>query len=221
MGNAEYKREIKKLRASKNLCLNCGLMPPKPNQTQCENCCIKQAQYQKAHHQRLISKKLCTRCGKPSYQSYKICQECRAKEFKGKRDAFALNGMCKTCGRKPIRGPQYTLCQDCRDRLIKNKRLNEKRNKIKVFNHYGNHCVCCGESNKEFLTIDHKNNDGAAHKKSMKTKSSYSVINWIIKHNYPDTFQILCFNCNCAKGIYGICPHQKQITEYITNQILT
>jgi hypothetical protein len=26
---------------------------------------------------------------------------------------------------------------------------------------------------------------------------------------YPtDNYQVLCFNCNCAKAIYGICPHQ-------------
>jgi hypothetical protein len=30
------------------------------------------------------------------------------------------------------------------------------------------------------------------------------------KHGWPkEGFTILCFNCNCAKGIYGTCPHQR------------
>ena len=32
---------------------------------------------------------------------------------------------------------------------------------------------------------------------------------WIKKNNFPKGFQILCHNCNVAKGIYGECPHEK------------
>ena len=27
------------------------------------------------------------------------------------------------------------------------------------------------------------------------------------KNNYPEGFQVLCSNCNFAKGKYGSCPH--------------
>lgn len=56
----------------------------------------------------------------------------------------------------------------------------------------------------KFLTIDHINNDGAEHKRS---RAGVDLYDWIIKHNFPDTFQTLCWNCNCAKGKYGSCPH--------------
>lgn len=31
----------------------------------------------------------------------------------------------------------------------------------------------------------------------------------IILRNYPPDYQILCYNCNHAKHIYKICPHQE------------
>lgn len=32
---------------------------------------------------------------------------------------------------------------------------------------------------------------------------------WIIRNNFPEMFQTLCFNCNFAKAIFGECPHNK------------
>ena len=37
-----------------------------------------------------------------------------------------------------------------------------RKTKKTVLNAYGNKCQCCGETEPWFLTIDHKNNDGAA-----------------------------------------------------------
>ena len=34
---------------------------------------------------------------------------------------------------------------------------------------------------------------------------------WLKKHGFPkEGFQLLCYNCNCAKGFFGKCPHKKQ-----------
>ena len=35
-----------------------------------------------------------------------------------------------------------------------------------------------------------------------------------IKNNFPKGFQILCHNCNIAKGHYGKCPHEKKFKEW-------
>jgi hypothetical protein len=75
-----------------------------------------------------------------------------------------------------------------------------------VFSHYGKKCACCGETIYEFLTIDHINGDGNKHRREIKT----DIYRWLIKNNYPSGYQILCYNCNCSKGFYGICPHQKK-----------
>ena len=31
---------------------------------------------------------------------------------------------------------------------------------------------------------------------------------WLIENKFPAGIQILCHNCNLAKGFYGACPHQ-------------
>ena len=68
-------------------------------------------------------------------------------------------------------------------------------------------CRCCGiNEHMEFLTIDHI--DGRAHlSEKEKELHSKGLNSWLKKNNYPDGFQILCFNCNMAKSDKGHCPH--------------
>ena len=80
--------------------------------------------------------------------------------------------------------------------------------RFEAFKAYGNKCSCCGESNKAFLCIDHVNGNGNTHRKNSGIHSGNSTYSWLKKNGYPDGFQTLCFNCNSAKSIYGICPHQ-------------
>ena len=82
--------------------------------------------------------------------------------------------------------------------------------RLKVLNHYGAKCQCCGETQYEFLAIDHKNNDGNVQRKSLKTSTMYR---YIIKNNYPDNLQVLCHNCNLAKAFYGKCPHNDRLNK--------
>jgi hypothetical protein len=109
------------------------------------------------------------------------------------------------------------LKQDGREYYAKNRILKQeservrgralrKRQKLMILEHYGMVCNCCGEDKIEFLTVDHINNDGAAHRKSIGGSSK--TYPWIIKHDFPDNFQTLCYNCNIAKGVYGKCPHK-------------
>jgi len=86
------------------------------------------------------------------------------------------------------------------------KDLNRKQ-RLMVLEAYGNCCQCCGESVYEFLAIDHVNGDGAKHRKEIGERNLYR---WLIKNNFPSGFQVLCHNCNFAKGHYGKCPHQME-----------
>lgn len=108
---------------------------------------------------------------------------------------------------------------------IKRRRLymDENKNKINddqkkrrlkrrviVLIHYGGNppkCVCCGETLIEFLTIDHINNNGAKHR-DIIGKSGHALYDWLIKNNFPEGYQVMCWNCNWAKS-HGGCPHQK------------
>lgn len=83
-----------------------------------------------------------------------------------------------------------------------------------VIEKYGAVCTCCGQTDKRVLTIDHVNNNGASHRKSV---GSTTVFYKFLRDNsvLPE-FTVLCRNCNCAKGMTGrngICPHQKLSRE--------
>lgn len=89
----------------------------------------------------------------------------------------------------------------------------ERKRRMKVLIHYGDNppkCACCGESTYEFLAIDHVNNNGAQHRRQIGRSRFYS---WLINNNFPEGYQILCHNCNCAKGFYGECPHKRRRSD--------
>jgi hypothetical protein len=76
---------------------------------------------------------------------------------------------------------------------------------------YGGRCVCCGEEEIAFLTIDHKFGGGNVERRSLNRASGKAFYLWLRRKGYPkDKYQALCHNCNQAKSAYGICPHQKE-----------
>lgn len=77
--------------------------------------------------------------------------------------------------------------------------------RLEVLEHYGGLCVCCGETQIEFLSLDHKDNNGNAHRREVGRRN---IAEWARQHAYPDFLQVLCHNCNLAKGFYGNCPHK-------------
>lgn len=88
----------------------------------------------------------------------------------------------------------------------KYKKKYDLKMKNQVFEYYGRECVCCGESNIKFLSIDHINGKGTKHRKKIKIK----IYKWLIDNNFPKGFQTLCFNCNWGKHLNnGICPHKE------------
>lgn len=94
---------------------------------------------------------------------------------------------------------------------IKNDRWHvdyRAKRRLAVIKYYSNGkmcCACCSESKLEFLAIDHINGGGNKQRKESKVSN---LAQWILKNNFPEGFQILCHNCNFAKGVYKICPHK-------------
>lgn len=76
----------------------------------------------------------------------------------------------------------------------------------KVIKHYSKGkicCKCCGEEEPKFLSLDHIKGGGNKHRKEIRI----NLYQWCITNKYPKGFQVLCHNCNQAKGYYGKCPH--------------
>jgi hypothetical protein len=68
---------------------------------------------------------------------------------------------------------------------------------------YGGRCACpgCLVTRPEFLTLDHVNDDGAAHRRSLGGRTFTSpVLTDAMKRHQPDRYQLLCANCNMTKG---------------------
>lgn len=80
--------------------------------------------------------------------------------------------------------------------------------RLEIIKEYGGKCKCCGENIPEFLTIDHIHDDGGIKRKLKEEVKGGSFYRWLKEHGFPkDNFQLLCMNCNFAKGHFGGCPH--------------
>lgn len=123
-------------------------------------------------------------------------------------------------------------------RLSKKTLAARKEKKQYVFTHYSKKlsnsnipcCNCCGHVGIEFLTIDHImpkremekrfrsmvqtiNENVSITPKMIKSgfnvkRKAHQLNQWLITNDFPKGFQILCWNCNFAKGMLGKCPHK-------------
>ena len=91
--------------------------------------------------------------------------------------------------------------------LENRKKLFRERREL-IVKSYGGKCVCCGESNFEFLALDHVN--GGGRQDRIKNGPVNQEYYQIIKKNYPKKYRLLCHNCNQSLGYYKYCPHNKE-----------
>ena len=121
------------------------------------------------------------------------------------------------------------------------KRNKEKKDKEKmeVYLHYSKIysnsnipcCACCGlNSHMEFLSLDHiagrKEMDSEPELVRLGYTSKFKIhqlLLWITRNDFPEGFQILCLNCNMAKGHSkdNKCPHEKQRLEETFDSMTT
>lgn len=120
--------------------------------------------------------------------------------------------------RKIDRVAKLAKRRTCRlaNRDLTNARSRQLAQEIRavVMREYGGKCTCCGETILAFLTIDHVNNNGAEHRRQLGKPRNYGGITfyrWLRAQGYPKLgYQVLCFNCNCAKQYSPerTCPHK-------------
>jgi len=135
--------------------------------------------------------------------------------MKSLRNEWKSQGLCIQCGINQ-KQENSVICISCKIRTKQNAVKRRKEERELVFNHYGRNCVCCYESTFELLTIDHINNDGKEHRKQLNNEGGEHFYRWLIKNNFPEGFQTLCWNCNVGKRLgRGICPHLKNVMANI------
>jgi hypothetical protein len=150
----------------------------------------------------------------------KYCAYCKTHKpladfWKAVKGRLKLAGYCKPCC-KSYKSKRYASVQSIWER---NKRIHLKAEFLAA---YGNVCECCGEGEPDFLTIDHKNNDGEAHRKRLAPNrkrggSTDEMMRILRKEGWPDYVRILCFNCNFGRRARpgGECPHKRNVRAVI------
>jgi hypothetical protein len=135
------------------------------------------------------------------------CRVCTRERMRLKRRRHLARGACAECG-EPIAGSgSIRYCPRCVQRYAGRSTAFSRTLRAQVLRAYSNgspHCACCGEANWLFLTLDHIDNGGRAHRSRRGTQG---VLRELKRDGFPIGFRVLCFNCNLARGFYGTCPH--------------
>lgn len=160
-----------------------------------------------------LAEGMCYRCGgMPPVKGKQSCIFCsiagreRMAENNKKRKE---TGLCIRCLKRPPEG-STVHCEECKaaskEPAQRYKSAEKKQFMKMIFAHYGDKCACCNEIERKFLTIDHVNSDGAEHRKEVGTAE---IARWLVRNDFPEGFQILCYNCNLGRARNGgVCPHK-------------
>lgn len=95
-----------------------------------------------------------------------------------------------------------------RRRNLRQQKFDQRR-RLEALVRLGGACTCCGLEDVRFLTFDHTESDGAAHRLEMGAGGGKAIVNWLFRIGFEqDKVQVLCFNCNFGKACNGgVCPH--------------
>jgi len=172
--------------------------------------------------QNIQQTRVCKKCGqeKPIEQFPRhsesgrrwSCQSCeRARVNAWVEDNHAQH--LAKCRARYQKDPSKRWTEERKQRARQSGREQNARLRAQVYAAYGGQCVCCGERNEKFLSLDHVNNDGKRHRSELGFTGGASLYRWAIRNGYPKTLQLLCFNCNMGKARNGgVCPHQEGAT---------
>lgn len=170
------------------------------------------AEYQKARRSKLAAAGLCN-CGKEKPAGKSVCSSC-VEQIKRNRNKRTLkrkaDGLCVDCG--GASAENKTRCAMCRARHAKyGHKLRDTALEM-----YGKVCSCCREDIKVFLAIDHINDDGYEHRKTIST----NICSWLKVNDWPNGYRVLCHNCNHGRYLNGgVCPHEEN-RPYATQGVI-
>jgi len=229
-------RNRRQERKKTQICVDCGQPKDGAKGTQCIGCAEKANQRSLMRLKKSVNDNRCYQCNKTKNREGIICNECFSIASERRKNSYKKlreENICFACKKEKTDGSLLCRvcslerenflvehCSDCgkikedfssdRCARCKSQRMNNYFfYKNLVYDHYGAFCACCGESNLCMLTVDHKNNDGSEHRKKLGSASIYRDI---VNNNYPEYYQILCYNCNCGRDknpfSEGICPHK-------------
>jgi len=165
--------------------------------------------------------KRCYRCGKdrPLEDFGKNCSKPDGKSTECRKCKSNQDKEYRRRNKEKVKAQKHEYYLEHRDEIIQKacrwakdnpvehnsrcKKIKEKQ-KLTVFSEYCDDvvkCKSCDENDIEILTIDHIDGNGAEHRREigMAGRGGDPFYQWLKKNNYPDGFQVLCYNCNFRK----------------------
>ena len=162
----------------------------------------------------------CRRCGDPFQRkcgNQHYCERCRGParaEYKRMHDriyyVWNAEKVKANSRRSELRDPE-------RYRRLKREYMARKTKLIstQVIGHYSDWkfaCMCCGESERDFLSIDHVAGNGNKMSRELGIpREGYQLYRWLFNNGLPSGFQVVCMNCNLSKGKHGSCVHERNL----------
>jgi hypothetical protein len=89
-------------------------------------------------------------------------------------------------------------------------REHRQRFRAEMIAAYGGRCACCGESEPVFLCLDHPNGVPDEHRNARHRSGRLSpdkLCALLKRQGWPQEYRLLCWNCNAAIAMLGVCPH--------------
>lgn len=174
----------------------------------------------------------------------KQCADCKATKptatgfYASKRNKTGFASYCKDCHR--IRNAQWARAHKAEMKAYQCRYKTERREhwlgvhasigkrhrdklREEVLAAYGGCCKCCGETEPQFLTVDHVFNDGAQERqrRGNKFRPGSGMYARLRREGFPqDRYQLLCWNCNLSKRFNGECIHAIHARALIRREML-
>jgi hypothetical protein len=149
-----------------------------------------------------------------------LCAKCRLPKPTGEFGATrpdrprGKDYYCRTC-RKAI-GQSWAAENKERRRLSARvtQRAHRVRLRHEIIAAYGAKCACCGETEPQFLTLDHPAGIPPTHRlKNGRRIGGFHLYQIIKREGFPSSYRLLCWNCNASRAYWGSCPHERHQTE--------
>lgn len=126
--------------------------------------------------------------------------------------------ICVNASNKRNYNPDYyrlpEIIKSRASKRLKNERGRASRYWQIILDHFGAYCHCCGEEERDFLTLEHIKRNGSAHRKSKG--SIGSVYMDVINSGFAkDEYTIYCMNCNWSRRRGRKCPHERSILTLV------
>lgn len=143
----------------------------------------------------------CSACGKPvgKGRAKGLCASCYHKQHKIAFYAVPANAA-------NYRATAAAYHQKHKATVNAKITARNRQLKMDVIAGLGGRCLCCGETEPIFLTLDHIK--GGGRKEYQRLGGTLPIYRQVKREGFPpEKYRLLCWNCNAALGLFGHCPH--------------